>query len=411
MAAATPSPSVRIQRVSAAVGLGMAATVLVPKDAILWEESPIAAVSSIDGNTPEDSSCSRCLRSLLPASATPLLPSLLPLVAEHWPHCAPTRCPKCAALFCSEACMTAAVDEYHRWECGRGFPGDDALREGWDPTTIDCLRLTHRLLLIWTSRSPTVGLEQLAHLRRFQSTRSAALTPEQLARLDVWLCRWRNSAGLLPPPPDYSDLFALTPFLEVFGIVRNTSITVTPLPAPLVFLRRITNPTAPGRAAVLRVLADEPDVVPSLTATAAGAQPRGVALYTWLPFLNHSCDPSVAARATETTVLRVLSRQAIGPGEALCLAYVPVEEYPDRWARRAFLQLNWGFVCQCPSCGEGDHADTERAAAVEREKAAVKRLRADVSSLHHELAKMRREMSELDALAEGGVSSPPDVCD
>ncbi|KAI0198385.1 hypothetical protein F4808DRAFT_436196 [Astrocystis sublimbata] len=75
-------------------------------------------------------------------------------------------------------------------------------------------------------------------------------------------------------------------------------------------------------------------------------------LYPEASRFNHSCDPNLDwenSTYTERWVAR--ANRHIATGEELTIAYTPPHEECE--TRKADLQKDWGFQCDCPKCTEG----------------------------------------------------------
>jgi hypothetical protein len=76
----------------------------------------------------------------------------------------------------------------------------------------------------------------------------------------------------------------------------------------------------------------------------------GAALYTKATKFNHSCAPNVKFLPTPPPVrARVIALESLGCGAELRTSYIDTERVPVA-QRRALLQTNYGFLCDCRAC-------------------------------------------------------------
>ena len=75
-------------------------------------------------------------------------------------------------------------------------------------------------------------------------------------------------------------------------------------------------------------------------------------IYHLYSFINHNCEPNIRYEIDSKLCLRVFARKPIQPGEELLTTYVnPLHGVK---LRRRALKVNWGFLCQCARCENGN---------------------------------------------------------
>uniref|UniRef100_A0A7S1JF15 SET domain-containing protein n=1 Tax=Eutreptiella gymnastica TaxID=73025 RepID=A0A7S1JF15_9EUGL len=347
-----PSDAVRIQRIDDTIGSGVFATKALRAGDCLWEELPVACIPS------GADCCTFCLRSLVPWGTLALPPSLQSVGAQYWPQqAAKCNCISCGDAYCSEDCRRQAQDQYHAIECG-ARPAFRALAD-WcrelSTTLGSCIHLTVRLLCRLLTQGPEAPT-LLQHLGRLQPGEpyKDELYVEALAthlmhlRAALVLALRAQGRELTPTELDW---LSVEGFESLLRKVRNCCMTVTPHSSYSLLLQRVLdskNPI-PERTAVVQAMANDSHLAAFL-AGMSELQPKGTALYRWLPFLNHSCAPNASAATGDSNRMQIIVRQPISAQQEVFISYTDQQGAPDVVSRRAILRLSWGFNCSCTKC-------------------------------------------------------------
>ena len=402
-----PMPDmVRVERISDDIGLGICATQPLAQADVLWSEPPAACVQALVNRGV--AACAHCLRCLSDSHSVVMPAYLQALVPKCWPFnpAEVRKCSGCSAIYCSGACRDQAWLQYHQLECSQHetFLSIDAWCEDClSPFLGDCLRLTLRLVCCMAAQHLRAGTplsSLLAHLEQFQGAdpyEAEAYVPalrQHLHSLSSGLA-CSGEGGRLAP--DVLGLFTAPKFLGLLQKVRNTSMTITPLSAHAAFVKNATGPSAGReRLEVMQRMAVDPDVNAFLAAIQQD-HPQGVALFSWLPFLNHSCAPNAIASVTLDSTMCISVHRDIGPGDQVFISYIGAGNLEDVVGRRRMLRHNWGFECACPRCAAG------AGGAEPRPREAGLSGRSDVNSDAHTTLGARMATSNVGS-ADGGAA-------
>lgn len=73
-------------------------------------------------------------------------------------------------------------------------------------------------------------------------------------------------------------------------------------------------------------------------------------LHDVLSRINHSCDPNVDHYYDEDNAIRCVTVRAIKKGEQIFINYLGEMKFANTQSRRAYIQKQWLFMCECNMC-------------------------------------------------------------